>query len=549
MNFIALESEQKLRGGFYTDPEIGAFLAAWLRDGRPERLLEPACGDGALLAAVEQAGIASLREVVACELEPAEAAKAAARTRLPLRVESTDFLEWYLTIGRTGPPFDAVLGNPPFIRYQYLPEEQHLLAERIFAELGLRFTRHTNAWVPFVLASLRLLRAGGRLAMVVPAEILHIPHAAALRRSLAEQCARVLILDPEELWFASTLQGTVLLLAEKKVSPEVPGEGVAVTAADGRATLAQPAEDLFRTASFSSGEAIQGKWMAVLLSRAERELLAELRARPDVSRFSEVAAVDVGIVTGANQFFLVPDETVERFELHRFAFPMFGRSEHVRGLVYTERDHAENRAAGRAAHFLWITEEDASALPAGVRRYLDLGREQGLPLRFKCRTRRPWYRVPSVSAAPIAMLKRAHDFPRLVRNQAGAFTTDTAYRIRPRDTDGAALVAGFVNSLTCLSAELEGRHYGGGVLELVPSEIERLLVPVVDGSAVSLDEADARYRSSAGAVDFLRWNDARVLGQLGLAASRQALLHEAWFRLRNRRQRRSTGRGRPEATR
>jgi len=32
--------------------------------------------------------------------------------------------------------------------------------------------------------------------------------------------------------------------------------------------------------------------------------------------------------------------------------------------------------------------------------------------------------------------------------------------------------------LTALSAELEGRHYGGGVLELVPSEIERLLVPL-----------------------------------------------------------------------
>jgi hypothetical protein len=33
-----------------------------------------------------------------------------------------------------------------------------------------------------------------------------------------------------------------------------------------------------------------------------------------------------------------------------------------------------------------------------------------------------------------------------------------------------------VNSLTALTAELEGRHYGGGVLELVPSEIEKLAV-------------------------------------------------------------------------
>ena len=65
------------------------------------------------------------------------------------------------------------------------------------------------------------------------------------------------------------------------------------------------------------------------------------------------------------------------------------------------------------------------------------------------------------------MLKRFHHFPRLVLNTAKAFTTDTAYRIPPkvRDTD---LVFAFVNSLTALSAELEGRHYGGGVLGFGP---------------------------------------------------------------------------------
>ena len=39
----------------------------------------------------------------------------------------------------------------------------------------------------------------------------------------------------------------------------------------------------------------------------------------------------------------------------------------------------------------------------------------------------------------------------------------------------------FLNPLTAITAELEGRFYGGGVLELVPSEINKLYIPIIEG--------------------------------------------------------------------
>ena len=54
------------------------------------------------------------------------------------------------------------------------------------------------------------------------------------------------------------------------------------------------------------------------------------------------------------------------------------------------------------------------------------------------------------------------------------------------------MVGCFINPLTAFSAELEDRHYGGGVLELMPSEIERLTVPLpakVNVDLVDLDKA------------------------------------------------------------
>jgi len=537
MNFIEFESAQKLRGGFYTPPAIASFLARWVKKSKPKSILEPSCGDGAFIDAIENARIPDVRRVAACELNEEEAGKAAARTSLPVKMLRTDFLRWYLFFGQNEEGFDAVVGNPPFIRYQYLPTEQQLLAEKIFSQLRLPFTKHTNAWVPFVLASIRLLKPGGRLAMVIPSEIFHIPHAQSLRRYLAEQCSRILILDPEELWFDNTLQGTVLLMAEKKRDLQEKSQGVAIVPVKSRDALAGDPEEYFHNATYTNGVTIEGKWMPVFLSVSERTLLAEFKASDDVKKFSDIASVDVGIVTGANKFFLVPDATVSEFSLQRWAHPMFGRSDHVKGLIYSDSDHEANKVSGLPANFLWFEEEQVKKLPKNVRNYLDIGLNQKLHTRFKCRTRRTWYKVPSVYSAPVAMLKRAHHYPRLVLNSANAYTTDTAYRIRPLGIKPEALVLGFVNSLTCLTAEMEGRHYGGGVLELVPSEIERLLVPVIKATSAELKGADRRFRNATSDSEFLRTQDALVLGKLGVTRNDQESLHCAWIKLRDRRHR------------
>ena len=252
--------------------------------------------------------------------------------------------------------------------------------------------------------------------------------------------------------------------------------------------------------------------------------------------FNDVATVDVGIVTGANKFFLVSDEVVDRFKLHRWAHPMFGRSEHCPGIVYDDRQHRANAKLGSPTSFLWL-DEDAQRDQAG-KDYIKLGEEQGLHTRFKCRVRTPWYTVPSVYATEIGMLKRAHHVPRLILNKAGAYTTDTAYRIRSK-VNAERLVASFLNPLTALSAELEGRHYGGGVLELIPSEIEKLLIPIHGKSRFDLAKLDREVRTRP-MDDLLAAHGRAVLEPLGLAASECALLLDSWSKLRNRRHRVST---------
>jgi adenine-specific DNA methylase len=298
---------------------------------------------------------------------------------------------------------------------------------------------------------------------------------------------------------------------------------------------------LFARAEFFAGSVVNGKWMVGLLTKKERELLHRLERSRYVSRFAEVATVDVGIVTGANDFFLVPDAVVDEYGLHAWAYPMFGRSDHVRGVIYDRASHDENKRLGLPANFVQFGAARLTDLSAGARQYIRSGEADGLAERYKCRIRTPWYNVPSVYVAPVGMLKRCHHFPRLVLNSAKAYTTDTAYRVTAKRGRAADLVASFVNTLTALSCELEGRHYGGGVLELVPSEIERLLVPIGRQPPGALKGLDRAVRQGMAAESLLARQDELLLRRMGVTKQECELLLSAWNRLRTRRQRARAG--------
>jgi adenine-specific DNA-methyltransferase len=540
MNFIENESDQKLRGGYYTPLDLAAYITRWTLEKHPESLLEPSCGDGVFIQALSEVGFPSGLSFTGFELLNDEADKARARCqsepRLDACIHSRDFLGWAIKeMASSRTRFDCVVGNPPFIRYQYLPEEAQHKAEAIFKTLHLPFTKHTNAWVPFVLASIALLKPGGRLGMILPSEIIHVMHAQSLRTYLGATCGRLLIIDPEEIWFDGTLQGAVILLAEKKQNPSDHGDGLGIVKVSGRGFLNGNPADLFNDTARINGKTVVGKWTRALLTDSERGLLDELCERSDVRRFDEIAEVDVGIVTGANKFFLVTDETVERFGLQTFAHPMFGRSEHCPGVIYDERQHRENASRGNPTNFIWF-KDIGSVLSHGVLEYIRLGENQKLHTRYKCRIRKPWYTVPSVYSTKIGMLKRAHDTPRLIYNQIEAFTTDTAYRIGTTECEPEKLIYCFMNALTALSAELEGRHYGGGVLELVPSEIEKLLIPLPHTIKPEIHKLDALVRESNVAT-VLEQQNQKVLSALGLSKLEQDRLLTAWLRLKNRRQR------------
>jgi adenine-specific DNA-methyltransferase len=570
MNFKELESEQKLRGGYYTPQPIAELLSHWALAGGARSVLEPACGDGSFLRAIyrdilqkaesaerTESAAPALRTIDAVEIAPEEAARASALSArlcdigIDTQVVNQDIFSW---LGNNHKQWDAIIGNPPYIRYQYFEKEQRAIAEAIFKEARVPFSKRTNAWVPIVITSVMHLAPGGRLAMVIPAELLHIQHAGGLRSLLEQEMESIILLNIREMVFPDVLQGIVLLLAVKRSdrafrslaleNAALPTKEakIQIIEVDDVSSLGQIDLERIGTGTCKGICNTGGDWMLGLLTDEEISLLNRLRKHPDVQPFAVIAQVDIGIVTGANAFFVVNERTLKRYDLAAIATPMLAKSDLIKGISYTRRDHEDNAQAGKAVYFLHFPAKSLSDLPSSMVDYLRSGEEQQLHTRYKCRIRDPWYVVPYVWISEVALLKRCHLFPRLVLNELGAHSTDTAYRIQmaPGYAERARdLTFSFLNSLTFLCAELEGRHYGGGVLELVPSEIEKLLIPLRPTTEEEFACADALIRSGATLDELLDFTDPLILGEgLQLDEAEIAVLRAAHRRLLRRRLRR-----------
>jgi adenine-specific DNA-methyltransferase len=521
---------EKLRGGFYTPADLVHFClrraAEIAPKGRGLRLLEPSIGDGAFVRGLNgtplQGRIGQILGLEVLDIEAEKARQALRSSSLDGEVRIASAIQW--AAEETDGLFDVAVGNPPFVRFQFVERRDRAAIDDLAGRLELSFRGVSNLWIPLLIASLSRLRAGGAIAFVVPTECF---------TGCSAQVARDwLLANVEDLHFdlfppgsfPGVLQEIAVLSGRRADSRAQPSAQIRITEHDTSG----------KSRSWSNAAHAGESWTRYLLEPKYLEALAEARALPAIGALGDTAAFEVSIVTGANDFFTVDQSTLDTYELTRWARPLLPRARHAEGLIYERRDQDRTVAAGARAWLLDFDDESEDPqLFAGPRNYLRHGKTRLLHERYKCRIRSPWYRVPGIRSGELLLSKRSHTFPRVTVNRAGVFTTDTIYRGRMLERPGSvgahALTATFHNSLTLLTAEIEGRSFGGGVLELVPSEVGRLSVPLLASAESWLGDLDAAMR--AGPADAViaatdaRLVKARVMPQQLLATLAEARLH------------------------
>src|SRR5690606_17407911 len=110
--------------------------------------------------------------------------------------------------------YDAVVGNPPYIRYQDFSGEARGASRRAALAAGVPLTQLASSWAAFTVLSALHLRVGGRMGLVLSAELVTVNYAAEVRRFLMERFESVRLVLFVERVFPGVQEEVVLLLAD-----------------------------------------------------------------------------------------------------------------------------------------------------------------------------------------------------------------------------------------------------------------------------------------------------------------------------------------------
>ena len=526
MSETSASDARKARGAFFTPAPIARFIVDWAVRRAGDSVLDPSCGDAAFLApaATKLLELSSARPVEArvrrpaigkgqtarkerevCEESPVgeksavcEAAACEAELR-EIRVDGVDIdppsaAAARERVGALGAHarvlvsdffaiqaearYNAVVGNPPYVRYQGFAGASRTAGREAALRAGVSLTALASSWAPFVVHACQFLVRGGRLGFVLPAELLSVNYAAPVRRFLFDSFSSIELVLFERRVFDEAQADVVLLLAE--------GYGGSTSHAAVRHVCderdlapASPRPRAARGERTWAPAAPEAKWTELLAPAAALADLDELRDSSALTPLSEWGAVKLGAVTGNNGYFTLSPSRARELGLDGRDLLRISPagSSHLRGLSLTSRALAALGEEGRGT----LLFRPRTPLSAAARHYIRAGSETGVDLAYKCRARDPWYIVPLTAVPDLFLTAMNAEMPRLAANGARVRHLNSVHGVclaeELRRLGTELLPLACLNSASRLSAELSGRSYGGGILKLEPGEARRWLVP------------------------------------------------------------------------
>ncbi len=489
-----LLQERRKIGAYYTPEPLSQVLSNWAIRTSRDTVLEPSFGGCGFLQAAQRRllnlGCKDPQKCIyGCDIDPVAFQFLASAFSGPVdlrRYRQADFLD-VKPGGEWPEAFAAVLANPPYIPYQALGAERRKSLGQVkwpIEDVGGR----SSLWAYFIAHAISFLADDGRMAWVLPGAFLQADYGKRIRDFFANSFRRTAAIVLSERIFldAGTDEETVVLLADGFGNGSTPGR-IDV----GQVETLQGLSNLIALwdAGQWSGKTTEERPAALHFSKPERQLFNEIAISKTCKTLGDFASVQIGLVTGANDFFVLSNEGLKSAGLQQSdCIPILSKFIAAPGLALTPTDHADFLRAGNRGLLVSVKRETPNKR---VRAYLETFPEERRSKTSTFQKRRLWSK-PNDGRIPDAFLPVMHHWgPRLVLNPNGITCTNTIHRVYFLDALNQSLrqliTISLLTSFSQLSAELVGRHYGSGVLKHEPREAERinLLVPEISSRSVA----------------------------------------------------------------
>ncbi len=506
---------KKENGSYYTPDIIADFIIKRVFDKQhyslPKKIkvLEPSVGDGVFVRALLDSKSSSAREIFleVVEREAEELAKVVtiAKTHKRKGLSFASHEQDYLDFEKNNQEkYDLIVGNPPYIKKNHLTKKQLELCEKIHSKAGLSDKKIKNIWTAFLISAVDALNDNGIICYVLPAELLQVSYAKELRDYLRKTLHKIEIFAFNELVFQGIEQDVIIVMGTK--SPTT--SGVSFFQANKLTDLKKP--DLIPGNTNIDRNTLD-KWTNYILSQEELSFLDKFK--DGLKAIKDYSNVQVGIVTAANDFFIIDKAIADKFSIAKYCKPILQKSSFVpASLSITQDDFTALKKRNKPVLLLALEDKSIDSFPKAVKAYIKKGEDEKINKGYKCVIRNNWFYVSSIWASEGLFIKRSNLFPRVIVNEAKLNVTDAFYRISMKDGyEIKSLAFSFLNTLSLIFTELEGRYYGGGVLELIPSEFKGIPVPYVKVKTSDFAKLDSMLRDKEPIDSILNFTDGVIL--------------------------------------
>lgn len=482
-------AEKRSLGAYYTPERLSDILSQWAIRGCHELILEPSFGGCGFLKSAEkkltELGNQDPKQCIyGCDIDTvafellAEVFGSPVNNRHFLK---KDFLsieeqpEWPAS-------FDVIIGNPPYIPFQKIPKEKRVeLNKRIISagKLGGR----AGLWAYFVAHSITMLKKGGRTAWVLPGAYLHADYAEELRAYFSKHFMKLSYYVIHERLFRNegTDEETIILLAEDH-SLE-PHNSCHISFEEAK-TLSELELLINSTEKNKTSKKKFFERPAFLNLKNTARIAFEKLSNTHISKkIGDMAHINIGVVTGANDFFVVSQEQLLTIGLKPSdCDPIIAKFKQTAGLQYTHEDHHKALDAGFKGYLInGFGRDNNERVTAYINTFPTSRRESTAT--FK--KRKVWHHTGDQKIPDAFFPVMHHLGPKIVLNNINCNSTNTVHRVYFKDDinqpEMMLLCISILSSFSQISAEIVGRRYGSGVLKHEPSEAKKIAVLMPEG--------------------------------------------------------------------
>lgn len=203
--------DKKYLGQVFTPKLLAEFMASWLIQNKPKSLLDPACGDGALILPFKKFNDIQVT-AIDIDVDMINECERNLKVFKNLTFINDDFFH---IVKNHKQKYDAISVNPPYVKGQFISEKESFF-ETFKNDFELKLRQNSNLYAYFIIALVSLLNPGGRASVLVPIELFNANFGEDVKKFLVEKnvLRKMFFLDNKCNVFENAVTTSAILFLE-----------------------------------------------------------------------------------------------------------------------------------------------------------------------------------------------------------------------------------------------------------------------------------------------------------------------------------------------